>query len=137
MYSLHFSDVLLTVHHSISVQQHNTMQYSVDRASQYISTTAQHDVLFACTLLRFIASTCFEHLFGSSSGGTVCTAVGIFCVYCVGWLLAGLEWNKEVLKTVEAINRNKLKANSGSCWCCYTGTVWILRPASWSSGLRF
>jgi hypothetical protein len=23
----------------------------------------------------------------------VCTVIGIFCVYYVGWLLAGLEWN--------------------------------------------
>jgi hypothetical protein len=32
----------------------------------------------------------FRALFGSSSGGTVCTAICIFCVYYIGWLLAGL-----------------------------------------------
>jgi hypothetical protein len=35
----------------------------------------------------------FPALICSSSGGTVYTAVSTFCVYYVGWLLAGLEWN--------------------------------------------
>jgi hypothetical protein len=35
----------------------------------------------------------FRALICSSSGGTVYTAIGIFCVYYVGWLLVGLEWN--------------------------------------------
>jgi hypothetical protein len=67
----------------------------------------------------------------SSSGGTVYTTISIFCACYVSWLLAGLEWNQytngcicsaswwwanRCLKNVEAINRNKLKANSASCW---------------------
>jgi hypothetical protein len=40
----------------------------------------------------------------------------IFCACNVGWLQAGLECSKHV----EAINRNKLKANSASCWSCCT-----------------
>jgi hypothetical protein len=34
----------------------------------------------------------FQALIYSSSGGTVYTAIGIFYVYYVGWLLAGSEW---------------------------------------------
>jgi hypothetical protein len=33
----------------------------------------------------------FQALICSSSEGTVCTTICIFCVYYVSWLLAGLE----------------------------------------------
>jgi hypothetical protein len=79
------------------------------------------------------------------------------CAYYVGWLLAGLEWNwflrnqfhtnlaqnipivvynaywrwaSKCSKHVEAINRNKLKANSGSCWsyCADNSHKWDETP---------
>jgi hypothetical protein len=75
MYSLYFYNVLLTVHRNISVQQD------------------QQDALFA--LVYYDQQTVHgSSTIWPSSGGTVCTAVGIFCVCCVGWLLERLEWNK-------------------------------------------
>jgi hypothetical protein len=71
----------------------------------------------------------FPALIFSSSGGTLYTVVGIFCVCYVGWLLAGLEWNwflfvlrlgHKCLKHVEGINCTELKVNSASCWSYYT-----------------
>jgi hypothetical protein len=69
-----------------------------------------------------------------------------FCVYYVGWLLAGLEWNllaasrhnsqkklyqllciqylpmmsSKVLETRRGYNQNNLKVNSAFCWSYYT-----------------
>jgi hypothetical protein len=40
----------------------------------------------------------------------------IFCACDVGWLLAGFRCSKHV----HAINRNKQKTNSTSCWSYYT-----------------
>jgi hypothetical protein len=65
----------------------------------------------------------FRALFCSSSGGTVCTATGIFlCLLC---RLAASRVG------VEAINRNKLKVNSASCWSYYTEVsfplIWLQR----------
>jgi hypothetical protein len=40
----------------------------------------QPDALFTFSLLQLIASTCFEQAYCSSSGGTVCTVIGMFCV---------------------------------------------------------
>jgi hypothetical protein len=51
----------------------------------------------------------------TSSGGTVYTAIGTFCVYYVSWLLAARSvWNMYRLLIC-----NKLTANSASCWLCY------------------
>jgi hypothetical protein len=57
----------------------------------------------------------------ASSGGIVHVyiKIGIFCTFYVSWLLAGLKWNK-YSKHVDAINKNKLKVNSVSCWSYYT-----------------
>jgi hypothetical protein len=79
----------------------------------------------------------FQALFcSSSSGGTVCTAIGVFlCVLCP---LAASWYNthknipfavytvppddeqKNCSKHVEAINWNKLKVNCASYWSYYT-----------------
>jgi hypothetical protein len=81
----------------------------------------------------------FQVLICSSSGGNVYTT-GIFCVYYVSWQLVGLTllaasrqhnihkqytnfciystswwWAIKCSKHVEAINLNKLKANSATC----------------------
>jgi hypothetical protein len=81
----------------------------------------------------------FQALMCSSSGGTVCTTVGIYSAYYVGWQPADLIrtkytncciysaswwWAHKCLKHVEAINRNKLKANSASGWSYYTDILW-------------
>jgi hypothetical protein len=57
----------------------------------------------------------FRALICPSSGVTVCTAVGI---YSASWW-----WANKCSEHVEAINRNKLKANSASCWSYYTGIL--------------
>jgi hypothetical protein len=44
-------------------------------------------VIMINSLYMFRAPVC------SSSGGTVYTTIGIFCVYYVSWLLVGLGWN--------------------------------------------
>jgi hypothetical protein len=70
----------------------------------------------------------------SSSGGTVCK-IGMFCACYVGWLLVGTKytnrciysasswWAYRCLKHVQAVNHNKLKTNSASCWSCCTDTL--------------
>jgi hypothetical protein len=70
----------------------------------------------------------------SSSGGTVYTTIGIFCVYFCTYS-AFWWWADKCSKHVEAINCNKLKANSASSWSYYTEqglclqqlNTWILR----------
>jgi hypothetical protein len=59
----------------------------------------------------------------------VYTAIGIFCAFYVGWLLANYARNiptvvytvppddeQKCSKHVEAISRSRLKASSASCW---------------------
>jgi hypothetical protein len=49
--------------------------------------------MYDSSRLRVNSLYMFRSLICSSSGGAVCTAIGIFCAYCAGWLQAGLEWN--------------------------------------------
>jgi hypothetical protein len=62
--------------------------------NQYNRTNKMHYLL---SEYYYYSLYMFQALIRSSSGGTVYTAIGIFCVYYVGWLLAGLEWNFLVL----------------------------------------
>jgi hypothetical protein len=71
------------------------------------------------SLLRLIASTCFEHLFAHHQEALYINNWCILCVLCrlaASWV--GVE--PVPIQHVEAVNRNKLKANSASCWSCYT-----------------
>jgi hypothetical protein len=68
----------------------------------------------------------FRELICSSSGGTVYTTVYIYSA------------SYKCSKHVEAINRNKLKANNASCWLYYTNILWCtvnktlsLRSLAW------
>jgi hypothetical protein len=89
---------------------------------------------FISSVKGLIASTCFEHLC-SSLGGTVCTAIGIFSRVLCRLAASRLKTHKniptavhtvppddeqKVLEHVEAINRNKLRVNSASCWSYYS-----------------
>jgi hypothetical protein len=108
---------------------------------QYISIIGptKCTICFRCITINSLYM--FRALFCSSSGGSVFTTIGIFCV-----LITGLEWNStptllaasrhkthtkytnyctysaswwwanKCSKHVEDINRNKLKVNSASCW---------------------
>jgi hypothetical protein len=48
----------------------------------------------------------FRVLICMSSGGIVYTAIGIFCVYYVGWLLAGLEFYSDLLAAEQISAQN-------------------------------
>jgi hypothetical protein len=102
-------NVLLTVHHSISQSSHKTTIISQNhkyptkphlsrkpqlshKISHYcisISTDTMHCLL--SVIFRQITSTCSKQAYCSSSGGTIYTAIGIFCVCYVGWLLVGSD----------------------------------------------
>jgi hypothetical protein len=95
----------------------------------------------SCTVcFQFIAINSlymFRALICSSSGGTVYTNIGMLCQHAassqptwythkiyqsfyIQWLLM---MSKKSLKHVQAIDRNKLKTNSATCWSCCTGIL--------------
>jgi hypothetical protein len=56
-----------------------------------ISVTGPTRCTICCQFININSLYMFQALICSSSGGTVYTTIGIFCVYYVGWLLAGLH----------------------------------------------
>jgi hypothetical protein len=64
----------------------------------------------------------FQAIICSSPGGTadIIRTKYINCfIYSAAW-----QWENKCSKHVEAINRNKLKANSASCWSYGTNILW-------------
>jgi hypothetical protein len=85
----------------------------------------QQDALFAFSLLQFV-----------QISSTYLLIIIRYCIYrnwyilCVLCRLAASRVEANVSsKHVEAINRNKLKANSASCWSYYTDIQCVRKVA--------
>jgi hypothetical protein len=84
----------------ISTESTPQQQY-IHQQNILVSTTGPTRCTICFQFITINSLYMFRALISSSSGGTVYTAIGIFCAYYVGWLVAGLECSKHV----KAINR--------------------------------
>jgi hypothetical protein len=134
----------------------------LQKTKQYISIIwpAKYTIYFKFITINSLYM--FRALICSSSGGAVYTTIGIFCV-CI----AGLECNSiptllaasrhkthtqhtscciysaswwsasKCSKHVEAIDRNKLKANTASCWYCCTDILRLMANKTLSLTMQY
>jgi hypothetical protein len=105
-------------------------------ASSYISVTGPTRCTVCFQFIMINGLYMFRALIFSSSGGTEYTEICIFCTYYVAWLLVAditrtkyanccicisSWWLANMCsKHVQAINHNKLRPDTASCWCYYT-----------------
>jgi hypothetical protein len=116
---------LLSIQYKLETSINNIIKSP--RNWQHNRTNKMH--FFVLSLLRKIASTCFEHLFAHHQEVLYIQQL-VYSVCIVGWLLAGSEWNWYT---------NQWCTEGGGVWWVQTPPIfrsWSKFPVPWNIYIR-